>query len=383
MRHSYRFLRLVLLWALPVFAGELEPYSLNQYLSVQWARGVDFSAHSQDVLFTSNITGVSQLWRVKVTGGWPTQITFKEDGVSSGACSPTDLNLLLVSADRGGNERQQLYFIDARGGQWERLTKDDKAIYRFGGWTRDGRKIAYTSNERDPSVFDAYVLDVATRKATMIHQGDGWWVASGWSPDGRYLALQKLYSNSNNDLFLYDTLSADVRLMTPHEGDALFTSPRWMPDGHTFYFTSNLGRDFIGLAKMDVDSAKLEWVETPDWDIEMADVSRDGQYRVWVVNADGYSEFHLLNTLTGKHIRPYRLPKGIIRNVKFSPDSKWLYVTFSPGKAPENVYVYLIEKDWFSPITHCGVGGIASETFVEPELVHYKTFDGRQIPAFF
>ena len=382
MLRSYRFLSFVLLWALPVFAGETESYSLNQYLNVQWARGADFAAQSQDVLFTTNITGVSQLWSVTAKGGWPTQITFEEDGVSSGVCSPTDQNMLLVSADRGGNERKQLYFVDIRGGVWERLTKDDNAIYRFGGWTRDGRKIAYTSNERDPSVFDTYVLDVATRKATMIHKGDGWWVASGWSPDGRYLALEKLYSNSNSDLFLYDTLSAAIRLMTPHEGDALFSSPRWIPDSNAFYFRTNLGRDFIGLAKMEADSAKLEWIETPDWNIEMADVSRDGQYRVWVVNVDGYSEFHLLNILTGKHIRPYRLPKGIIRNVKFSPDSRWLFVTFTPGKAPENVYVYLIAKDWFSPITHVAAGGVNPETFIAPELVHYETFDGRQIPAF-
>ncbi|MBU1936034.1 hypothetical protein KKG05_01420, partial [bacterium] len=177
MFRSYRLICLILLWALPVFAGGTETYSLNQYLNVQWARGADFSANGQDILFTTNITGVSQLWTVKITGGWPTQITFEEDGVSSGVFSPMDMNLLLVSADRGGNERNQLYFVDVRGWPWERLTKDDNAIYRFGGWTLDERKIAYTSNERDASVFDTYVLDVATREAVMIHKGDGWWEA--------------------------------------------------------------------------------------------------------------------------------------------------------------------------------------------------------------
>jgi dipeptidyl aminopeptidase/acylaminoacyl peptidase len=33
--------------------------------------------------------------------------------------------------------------------------------------------------------------------------------------------------------------------------------------------------------------------------------------------------------------------------------------------------------------THAGTAGIPRETFVEPELVHYPTFDGREIPAFF
>ncbi|MFH1010252.1 MAG: hypothetical protein V1784_03340, partial [bacterium] len=241
---------------------------LWQYLSVRWAHSPDVAPNSEDVLFITNITGVPQGWVVNRTGGWPQQVTFDTNGVSYAVWSPTEMNRILVAADRGGNERDQLYFADPRGGPWERLTKNDDAIYQFGGWTLDGRRISYASNQRDASIFDMYVLDVETRKAQMVHQGDGFWTAGNWSPDGRHLAMLKQHSNANNDLLLYDTLTARLKLMTAHEGDALFSMPEWLPDSKTFYLTSNLGRQFEGLAMMDVDSGKLVWIETPEWDVE-------------------------------------------------------------------------------------------------------------------
>ena len=366
-----------------VFGADTEPLPLWQYLSVRWARSPDFAPNGQDILFMTNITGVPQVWTARISGGWPEQITFDTNGVSYAVWSPIERNRLLVAADRGGNERDQLYFVDPRGGAWERLTKNDNAIYQFGDWTQDGRKISYASNERDASIFDIYVLDVATRQARMIHQGDGHWVASNWSPDGRYLGLLKNYSNANSDLYIYDSLTTEVKLMTAHEGDALFSGPRWLPDSKSFYFTSNLGRQFVGLDSMHVDSGKSEWVETPDWDVETVAVSRDGFKRAWTVNVQGYLEFHLLNAETGVRVRPYRLPKSVVRGLKFSPDSKSLLITLGSGKEPDDIYLYSIERDQLTPFTRSARGGILPETFVKPELVQYATFDNRQIPAFF
>jgi dipeptidyl aminopeptidase/acylaminoacyl peptidase len=380
--HFLVFHLLFLSGASSLFAAGAEPLPLWQYLSVRWARSPEFSPNGQELLFLTNITGVPQIWATHSAGGWPEQITFDTNGVSYAAWSPTDRNRVLVAADRGGNERDQLYFVDPRGGPWEKLTKNDNAIYQFGDWTRDGRKIAYASNERDASVFDIYVLDVATKQAKMIHEGDGNWAASNWSPDGRYLGLLKNHSSFNSDLYIYDSLTTGVKLMTAHEGDAVFSGPQWFPDSKNFYLTSDWDRQFVGLAAMDVDSGSLAWIDTTDWDMETEALSRDGLKRAWTVNVDGYSEFHLLDMLTGMQVKPYRLPKGVVRDLKFSPDSKSLAITFGSGKEPDDIYIYNSVNDQLSPITQSACGGIRPETFVKPELVHYTTFDNRQIPAF-
>jgi dipeptidyl aminopeptidase/acylaminoacyl peptidase len=48
-----------------------------------------------------------------------------------------------------------------------------------------------------------------------------------------------------------------------------------------------------------------------------------------------------------------------------------------------NVWVYDIRKNKLMQVTHSDRAGIAPASFVAPQLVHYKTFDGRQIPAWF
>jgi dipeptidyl aminopeptidase/acylaminoacyl peptidase len=381
-----RLIALIILLALPtlsVVAGSVESAPVRQYLSIGWARALDFSPRSIEVLFTANITGVPQIWTVHVTGGWPHQVTFDPNGASFAAWSPVDNDQLLVATDRDDDERDELYLVDRRGGPWQRLTKNNNAIYRYGGWTRDGRKIAYASNERDPSVFDIHVLDVMTRETEIVFKGDGRWEASGWSPDGRYLALLKYNSNADNDLFLYDTLTTELTHLTAHEGSAMSSAPEWLPDSRTFYFTSNLGREFAGLAKMNLDSGRLEWVETPDWDVERAVVSRNGRYLAWIVNVDGYSEFNLRDMATGDVVRHYRLPKGVVGALRFSPDSQWLLITHGSATDLWDIYAYLMERDKLTTITHSGNGGISPDTFVEPELVRYPSFDGREIPALF
>ncbi len=381
-----RLIALIILLGLPTLlavAGSAEPAPVRQYFSIGWARSLGFSPRSIEVLFTANITGVPQIWSVHVTGGWPHQVTFDPNGVSFAAWSPIDNDQLLVAADRDGNKRDELYLMDLRGGPWERLTKNNNAIYRYGGWTRDGRKIAYASNERDPSAFDIHVLDMVTREAEIIFKGGGRWEAADWSPDGRYLALLKYNSNADNDLYLYDTLTTELTHMTAHEGNAMSSAPEWLPDNRTFYFTSNLGREFAGLARMNVDSGKLEWVETPEWDVEQAIVSRNGRYVAWAVNVDGYSEFNLLDMVSGDVVRHYRLPRGVVSALRFSPDSQWLLITHGSATDLWDIYAYLMERDKLMPITHSGTGGISPETFVEPEVIRYPSFDGRQIPALF
>ena len=51
----------------------------------------------------------------------------------------------------------------------------------------------------------------------------------------------------------------------------------WSPDGKGFYLVSDLKREYASLAFYDLDKSKLEWVLTPQNDIELVDLSPDGK----------------------------------------------------------------------------------------------------------
>src|SRR5690606_60357 len=65
-------------------------------------------------------------------------------------------------------------------------------------WSPDGRSLAISGNDRDPSQQDVMVLDVETGEATRLVTG-GVHYAGAFSPDGRYLVHVEPLLNTHQD----------------------------------------------------------------------------------------------------------------------------------------------------------------------------------------
>jgi dipeptidyl aminopeptidase/acylaminoacyl peptidase len=373
------------LMVLAVFCGRAaaEDYSLMQYLNIQYARSGSFNPEGTEVIYVSNITGVPQIWRQSAFGGYQVQVTFDTNGVSGGWWSPSDVNLMVVSAAVGGNERTQLYLTNPYGGAWNRVSADDKAIYSFGAWSTDGSRFAYSTNSRNKTDFDVYEYTPAVAQSFLLYQGTGQNSAVEYSPDHRYLLIVCETSAANTDLLLFDRESHKTRQLTKHDGDELYANPQWDSDGKGFYLLCDKGRDFTGLAYWPLDSAGFRWVETPDADIEQFDVSRNGAYLAWTVNDNGYSRFHFRNLTKEKSVDvgPNRTPEGVISGMRFSNDSRMMIFTFGSGNRNSDLWVYESLENRLHQLTFSASGGIPQSAFRAPELVQFESFDGKKIPA--
>ena len=176
-----------------------EQYSFERYLNVGSAFAPSFSHDRKRLSFLTNITGVAEVWSVPIdihakTPAWPDQITFRSERVSGASYSPVE-DVLLVSADVGGNERDQLYLLSADGANFTALTSQPETIHRFGGWSDDGSRIIYSSNERDSRYFDIYERNVETGETKQLYQHDGTNHAFRYSLDGHYVLMSRWYSN--------------------------------------------------------------------------------------------------------------------------------------------------------------------------------------------
>jgi Tol biopolymer transport system component len=135
-------------------------YDFARYLNIRSAYGSSFTPDGDRIAFLTNVTGVPQIWQVAAEGGWPDQLTFFGDRVSFVEYSPVSEQALL-GMDVGGSERTQLYLMAASGEQTIHLTADaPDTIHSFGGWSRDGSQIAYSSNRRSVADFDVYVRSI-------------------------------------------------------------------------------------------------------------------------------------------------------------------------------------------------------------------------------
>jgi dipeptidyl aminopeptidase/acylaminoacyl peptidase len=375
------------------------PFGIERFLNVRSAVGPTFSPDGRFVAFLTNVTGVAQLWQVPVEGGWPTQLTFTSDSVRGAHYNPR-LHQLIYGMDAGGNERTGLYLLHGLGASdhglgdgWtsDDLTRQPKAIHAFGGWGHDGEQFAFAANRSDASRFDVYVQKVGATTPRLVAKGlGGYYVPAGWSPNDRSLLVTHNPSNFNQDLFVLDVESGvetKARRLTPHEGEAQYHGPHWSADGKAVYCVSTAGgRDRRGLARIDAESGKLTYVETPEHEVDGVLPSPGGRWLAWLVNAGGKSELHLRDLKSGRKYAAPGLPLGVVSQLEFARDDGRLAFVFDGPRYNFDVWLWDLAggpAPKLRQLTHAGRAGLPFAEFVEPELIHYKTFDERMIPAWY
>jgi dipeptidyl aminopeptidase/acylaminoacyl peptidase/CubicO group peptidase (beta-lactamase class C family) len=356
-------------------------YPLRQYLSIRGAGGPTLSPDGAEVAYLTSVTGTAQVWKAPSRSGWPDQLTFFSSGVSSVTWSPTRKEMIVV-ADDNGNEQFQLTLVNADGSVVTPLTSDPKVRNSFGGWSKDGKTLYYASNARDPRYFDCYLMDVAAKRARRVFQKDAVLDAAALSPDGKTLAAVEIVSNVNNDLYLVDTATGKGRMVTPHEGDAQYNVIGFSDDGKALYLVSDQGRDFLNLAEIDVATGKMTFLMDEKADVGNARLSPDAHLLAYTVNRDGYEELTLWDTRARKTRRLPALPRGIVTPGNFSADGRRLVLSLNAPTYNADAWLVDIPAARAQQVTYSSRAGIPRETFVEPELIRYRTFDGRDIPAF-
>ena len=365
-------------------------FGMERYLNVRNASGPSISPKGDEVVYLTNISGVNQVWKNQVAGGYPEQLTFFDDRVREVHWSPRG-DVVLFTKDQGGDERTQLYVMDPNGETVEALTNDPKVIYNFGDFSRDGSKICYSSNQRMERYFDVYVMDLATRQSRRILSGEQNFYCVGFSPDSRFVLANGERNNYDNDYFLVptDAKTEGMIKLTPHQGDAIYNNAAWLPDGSGFYLASNQGRDKINLAFCDLkarDANKIRFVEDSPQEIDEdtgISMDRGGKYLFYALNDDGTSSVRIRNLQNNKVDIFRGLPKGVVGTGSFSADGTRVAFDYTSPAINWDVWTLDLKANRAAQVTHSTRAGIPADSFVQPQTITYPTFDGKQIPAFF
>jgi dipeptidyl aminopeptidase/acylaminoacyl peptidase len=382
-------------------------YDLERYLTVRRAYGASLGPDGQ-LAFLLDTTGVPQIWTIESPHEWPTQRTFYDEPVSFGSFSPTRSELIF-GMDEGGNERMGLFRLDDDGSITP-LTAMPAAKHRWGGWSHDGDRFAFASNRRDESVFDVYVQDrdATGEAADLVFEGDGWYSVGGWSPDDDALILTEAHSSFDQDVYVLDLDAGERRHLTPDTSGVRYGSVQWGPDGEGLYLVTDRGADTLYLARMDAETGELDRLqEGGEWNVDGVALDDDTGLLVYSRNVDGYTELSLAELAGPTELDRLGLPDvpgDVAGGVSFGPEGDRLALSSSGRGLNTNVSVLDVAAlraengdastdtgtdggndstdGALTRWTDAATAGIPRETFVEPELVHYESFDGREIPAF-
>ncbi len=391
-------------------------YDLERYLNVRSAYGASVGPDGR-VAFLYDATGVPQVWELSEPGAWPEQRTFHEEQVRFVDHSPTRPELVF-GMDEGGDERMQFHLLDDDGRETA-LTDRPDAKHRWGGWREDGEAFAFAANRRDESVFDVYVQGRDDDEADLVAEGDGWLSLNGFSPDGDRLLVTRSHSSFDQDLYVQPVDGGDRLHLTPHDEDTRFLSASWSPDGDAVYLATDAGNDTLRLARIpvpdrgsadgesadgDADTGERDVernadgipvtdgvvapetvVDGGEWNVDGVAVDRGTGRLVYSRNVDGYTELTvgvLEGPTTVETLAEPTLADGVAGGVAWGPEGDRFACSASSRTDNTNVHLVGATTGESERFTHASTAGVPRETFVEPELVRYETFDGRSIPAF-
>jgi dipeptidyl aminopeptidase/acylaminoacyl peptidase len=284
----------------------------------------------------------------------------------------------------GGNENTQFFWMKPDGTGIKELTNIPAVRHNFGGWSDDGKRIYYASNKRDKNYFDVYSMEVASGKEELIYRQNGNNDFAAASKDGKRIIISRSGTelSLDNNLYLVDVKTKQETLLTPHEGSSQYGDVHFITNDE-IEFTTNDKREFMSLARMSLDGKVIRVLQDSEWDLDTIVVSRNNNASAHIINREGFSELDVYKAKKrGKD--SVKLPaQGIVSGLTFSSDGNKLAFSFAGAKYNADVWIYNLNSKSLTQVTKSDRAGIRQESFIEPKLIKYKTFDGKEIPAWF
>ncbi len=354
-------------------------YTIQQFLATTAVSGPSFSRDGSRVLFTSDASGIPNAYTVPFEGGPVTPLTrsTKETTVAV-SFFPRD-ERVLYTHDQGGDENNHLYVLGPRGDT--DLTPGAKLKAMFSGWSRDDSSLNVLTNERDPRFFDLYRYDTARLARTLVYKNTAGYQVAAVSGDGRWVALGKPATTADADIYVWNTRESRMTHLTPHKAPTQYRASNFDPDSKWLYYLTNAGGEFIRVRRYELATGKHEDVESAGWDIQFAQLSRNGRCRVSAVNEDGRTVVRVHDTQTGRLIPMPKLPEGDVTSVVFSRDEQRMVVTLTGDRSPPNLYSSRVGSAEATRLTDSLCEEIDPEDLVESRVVRFQASDGLSIPS--
>ncbi|MCB2210033.1 DPP IV N-terminal domain-containing protein [bacterium] len=197
-----------------------------------------------------------EMYLIKTDGSGLRRLTETEASEDHPAWSP-DGTRILFDADYDGDGYYEIYTMRTDGTDLTRLTDND-ANDQFADWSPDGRQIAFASDRNGG--WDLFIMDANGKDQRALIDGDDWALFPAWSPDGVQIAYTGLAPRSRNtDVFVIDADGGNIQQLTDSPG--FDENPVWSPDGSQIAFQSD----------------------------------RDGNFRIYIMGADGSEQRSLFD----------------------------------------------------------------------------------------
>ncbi len=358
---------------------EVTQYTIEQFMNTTSIFGSSFSSDESKILFSSNESGIYNLYEIGIEDGETKQLTNRDESSFATSYFPNDERILFRS-DQAGNEITHIYLLDNEG-SFDDLIPFEGARVNFLGWSHDRESFFFSSNKRDPKFEDYYEMNVESMEYDMIYENIVGHNISTISNDKNLVAFTKTITTTNNNMYLYNRETEELRLLSKHEGEITYRPVDFSSDGKELFFLTDENSEFTYLAKMNLETEEVEKIYDFGWDIMYAYHSYNGKYRVVGINWDSKTVIKIFDTASGEEIVLPKFEDLNISSVRISMSEKFMTFYASSSISPSNLYFLNLETNEYKQLTNTLNPEINSDDLVSSSVVRYKSFDGLEIPA--
>ncbi|MEK7863577.1 MAG: S9 family peptidase, partial [Chloroflexota bacterium] len=292
--------------------------------------------------------------------------------------------------DTGGNEQHDLYAIDVTTGAVRQLSSDPGAEEHAAEWSPDDEWLLVNTNKRLPEALDRpgqLNLWKVKRDGTSYvpltrHSFPAFASASGWSKDGTriaYVTNEDMSDLKNRDGYIVDPDGTHPRKVWSVRKGSQDTFGGWHPDSRRIAVTSDAsGDNRAGI--LDVETGEVRWLSAEGVEEHALRFSKDGRLLACIRNHESSVTPVIYDVSTGA-ARTLKLPAGFAVGAQFFDQDRKLLVTYSTDVTRSSLVAYDLASDTYETLLAPEYGSIDRAAFVPSAHVYYPTFDGTQVPA--
>ena len=255
------------------------------------ANGRDFapawSPNKKTIAFLSDRNGTPSLWVMDLSGESKRQISVADRTVESFRWAPDSKR---IGAEFSDSATHWIDVIDVESGEAIALTSRAEDV-RIGDWSPDGQWLVYAAikgqdrgiRRRNPTGVDEITITTGED------------VDPRWSPNGKYIAFNRIAEDGSTALVVTDKDGGNATDLSPDESES--SSFDWAPDSKHIAFVSETsgnaeiyvatpdGKDIEQLTSNRVIDADPRWNSKGSSILFLSE--GDGSYDVYSMNKDG------------------------------------------------------------------------------------------------
>lgn len=318
--------------------------------------------------------------------GMRKQMTFFNEAPSGAIFHPTNSRYFIYSKDKGGNEFANLYLMDRETGKITALTNDARAQNGGVRWNKDGSKIIYTSTRRKSGDRDIYIMnpmDPSSDKLLLKLDGGGWSVAD-WSEDEQKLLINKMVSVNESSVWMYDVATSKFEQVWPMQKvRSVNRALKFSKDGKQFYMLTDEGHEFVYPVLQTIGSkSRKVLLDKVNASMERFTLNKDHSKAAFTLNEYGNTKLYVMDMNTLKYEAMTDLPIGVISTIAWHSNGKNIAFNYTTSNTSVDVYDWNVETRKLTRWTESELGGMNLTDLPSPQLIKWKSFDGREITGF-